>query len=114
MRNSRRIAVYTFLFLMIVILSDKALGQNPTNGFLIINVYESYSDKRYNLIIVTENENKLEEIPLQDYKNLESNQIELNKVLTKYKNAGYSLNGITRGAVGATSIMVTTYVFEKK
>ena len=114
----KTIAAVTICVLSIL-LPSQLFGQNNDKSLLIIRIYES-PDKGYNKIIVTENDKKIEQIDLIPfyYKDLESNQIEINKILVKYRKAGYllisSICGNSSPAVGsATLVMVTSYLFEK-
>lgn len=104
--------IITSIILINLITPSYSFGQN--NGYLIIRVMESH-DKAYCKIIVTENEQKLEVVDLEPlyYKNLEVNQIEINKILDKYIDKQYNLKFMTSGS-GNQSILVTTYLFVKE
>ncbi len=102
-------------------LSSQVFAQNSELKLLTINIYESV-DQGYSKIIVTENEKKIEEIQLLKfyYKDLETNQITINKLLLKYRIAGYKLTSETRGSIplttafGTPSVLITTYLLEKE
>lgn len=105
--------IITSIIFINLVTPSYSFGQN--SGYLIIRVMES-PDKAYSKIIVTENEQKLEVVDLEPlyYKNLEVNQIEINKILDKYKTKKYSLKYMTSGNGGNQTILVTTYIFEKE
>ncbi len=97
-------------------LSQSSFAQK--NDLLMIRVYESM-DKGYNKIVVIENDKKIEQLDLIPfyYKDLESNPIEINKILQKYKKAGYHLVSSTSGSAQvnvAASVIISTYLFEKE
>ncbi len=109
----KKVIAFTFVILTCLFLNN-VFAQN--NSLLTINTYES-ADKGYNKIIVIENEKKIEEVELIPfyYKDLESNQITINKILLKYRNNGFKIISEVRGSIALASgatIMVTTYILE--
>ena len=72
-----------------------------------------------NAIIVTENDKKIEQVNFSKWniKNLDSNQVIINKVFAKYIGQGYKLISTARGSLVTPTndtIMITTYIFVKE
>ena len=100
------------LVLFFTICSNIGFAQTQGKSLLNMTTYESM-DGGYSKIIVVDNDKKIEEIALAKfyYKDLELNQITINKTLLNYQEKGYKVIAELRGAVGL--IMVTTYRLEK-
>lgn len=111
MKTVRTITLLASMCFLSLILPSQLFGQDK--GFLTVKVYESH-DKAYHKIIVTGDGKKLDEIDLLpfSYKDLESNQITINRVLDKYSNSGYHLKAST--AIASGVLLITTYVFGRE
>jgi len=116
--NMKTISTLLTICFLTMLPPCKTLAQTYDKTLLTITIYES-ADKGYNKILVFENTKKLEEIELSPfyYKNLDSHQPVINKVIIHYKQQGFKKESELRGSLdghpGASAVMVTTYIFEK-
>lgn len=109
----KKLVLFLVLFLGVTAF-NKVCAQTET--LLTITVYESI-DKGYNRIVVVQDEKVAEEIELLpfNHKDLISHQIEINKLILKYRKSGFKLLSEIRGSISNGSglaVMVTTYRLE--
>lgn len=109
--------VFTFCVSGIMFAQEEA---KPEKSFLLFNVYES-ADKGYAKVIITENDQKIEEFELDGFHAdfLVQNQIKITSSLSRYYRLGYKLLSSSKASTWIygkhpnMTCMVTTYVMEK-
>ncbi len=96
-------------------------AEKPEKSVVLFNVYES-ADKGYAKVIITENDQKIEEFDLEGFHadQIEKNQIDITRALSRYIRLGYKITFTNKGSLWiygkapGMTCMVTTYILEKQ
>ena len=121
MKKIKLIFLAVFFYTAFSFKANAQDAEKPEKSVLLFNVYES-ADKGYAKVIITENDQKIEEFGLDGFHAdfLDQNQVKVTSALSRYYRLGYKLISNSKGSVWIygkmphMTCMVTTYIMEKQ